>query len=349
MEASWRLAMAWPRFLGEAEFCAVHAWLGTTQLCVGKRGEETVELETLGAFCDVQAARFSPASQRLAVVGKRLDAPMDRLGLYTCAPDGSDPRLVVRTRDAIDDVWWSPDGSQLLFDKLNGPVDGLYLAHPDQESVRCLVPRAFTPAWSPDGSQLAYCTSNRGQEQLCVRGLTEDDEQFLVSGFAPAWSPDGTQLAFVDRGSQQHGSVRLGLLQLASRERRWLSALGEEAWYPRWLPDGQSLVFSLDGSICQHELARGQTRCLLERPGRDLWIEEVSDDGRWLSIHSLGRRPPAGGESLLFDLHQQRSLRAGVLGAQQLPALRAALQARAGQAPAPVLRRMLWALDEHMH
>ncbi len=347
MEASTRLATAWPRFLGDAQFCAQHAWLGTTQLCVGTVGAEAVELAPLGDFCDVQAARYSPARKRLAVVGKRLDAPMDRLGVYTCDPDGGDARLVVRTRDAIDDVCWSPDGSQLLFDKLNAPVDGLYLADLDRESVRCLAPHGFAPAWSPDGCQVAFSMADRGLEQLCVRGLKGGEEQFLVSGFAAAWSPDGSQLAFVDRSAQQDGTVRLGLLRVADRERRWLTALGEEAWYPHWLPDGQSLVFSLDGSICRYDLASGQTTCLIERQGRDLWVEEVHPSGRWLSAHSLGPQPPAGSQSLLYDFEQQATQRLGVLPSGQLPSLRAELQARAGKAPAPVLRRMLWALEEH--
>lgn len=150
--------------------------------------------------------------------------------------------------DGTGDVWATPDVPRR---------EGGWQAHPD---------------WSPDGGRLAFAVDQAGESPPnetrdiwvsdadgshakrvfdCVLPCVESDD--------PAWSPDGNTLAFAafDAANEKADNVRLMLLDLESGEATSI-VVGEDVQrfrWPRWSPDGRSLVLD----VWKYSSARQET------------------------------------------------------------------------------------------
>ncbi len=119
------------------------------------------------------------------------------------------------------------------------------------------------PAWSPDGSQLAFSSNRSGNFDIYVmnsdgshlRQLTSDcwASLYFIPGnaddIAPAWSPDGKRIAFVSGHSKLATSFVDTDIFIMDKDgqnvARWKGSLDNSSDnYPRWSPDGSSIVFS---------------------------------------------------------------------------------------------------------
>lgn len=147
---------------------------------------------------------FSPDGRRLAFVWER--AGVQNVYVSDLSSGSGDPRpLTAYNEGGVDALFWSPDGSRVLFDR-EGSV----------WTVDANTGRDTRPLWndaapaygyvpSPDGNRIAYSR----ERDLWVRPVQEGVEQRLTrtperNEGGIAWSPDGTRIAFVTSSSERH-------------------------------------------------------------------------------------------------------------------------------------------------
>jgi Tol biopolymer transport system component len=110
------------------------------------------------------------------------------------------PKLAHGEGAFIQDVAWSPDGTQLLFSKgdVRGPMH-LFLIRSDGSALRQITTGASInvfAAWSPDGARIAFRSNRDGAEELYLMRPDGTDIRRLTFGGAPntfpSWSPTGS-------------------------------------------------------------------------------------------------------------------------------------------------------------
>lgn len=139
---------------------------------------------------------FSPDGLRVAY--EHVSRRPGRDGLYVLDVAGG-PGLRLARGDHIDDIAWSPDGTQIAFSRGWSSRDsGIYVVSSHGGAVRRIFPAGGFLAWSPDGAKLV-CNCRRG---LAVWVFDADGGRarrltgpigVLARAF---WSPDGRQIAF---------------------------------------------------------------------------------------------------------------------------------------------------------
>lgn len=90
---------------------------------------------------------------------------------------------------------WSPDGSRIVFDALDG-MDGMHVASADGQVIKELVPGRAEAApidavWSPDGDMIAFSMWNHIKSTKSVYVVHTDGSglRYLVEGTAISWFP----------------------------------------------------------------------------------------------------------------------------------------------------------------
>ena len=124
---------------------------------------------------------------------------------------------VLWARDAFGKPAWSPDGSQLAFQR----DDGVYVTtRPGFDRRIASVANPGAPAWSPDGSRIAY-TANRRVWVVPADGSSPARAVTSTFGLlrTPSWSRQGDEVAYT-------GSVGLWLTTLAGRTDRLFASTG---------------------------------------------------------------------------------------------------------------------------
>jgi Tol biopolymer transport system component/DNA-binding winged helix-turn-helix (wHTH) protein len=136
---------------------------------------------------------------------------------------------------------------------------------------------ASGPAFSPDGQQIAFLwgTHSQVKSELYVQLVGGDNPLQLThsrSGFlcCPDWSPNAREIAF-GRCDDNGGTV-LTVPALGGPERKLTDVACSfgKAGYPKWTPDGRSLVLvdrctpGGPPGITLFSLATGEKRCLHE-------------------------------------------------------------------------------------
>jgi Tol biopolymer transport system component len=131
---------------------------------------------------------------------------------------------------------WSPDGTQIAFDRLDPsrclfdmfcPVE-IYVMAADGSQVRKLIgssnasDQLTSPAWSPDGSRIAYSRrccflgpSVSGIYAVRPAGSVLQPIYQGAIGGGPIWSPDGTTIAFA--AMRTDGITELTLIAQGAR------------------------------------------------------------------------------------------------------------------------------------
>lgn len=89
---------------------------------------------------------------------------------------------------------WSPDGSQIVFCRMQGQTQTLYLINADGTGLT-EIGSGFDPSWSPVEDKIAYELNN---QIYIMKSDGKDNTQLTTepSNSQSAWNPDGTKIAY---------------------------------------------------------------------------------------------------------------------------------------------------------
>ena len=163
----------------------------------------------------------------------------------TCAL-GAWPKWTLAQDSFIQDVAWSPDGSQLLFSKgdARGPMH-LFLIHSDGSGLRQITTGAFINefgAWSPDGATIAFRSNRDGSPELYQMRPDGANVRRLTFGGAPNTFP-----SYSPNGSIVFNSKRTGVWQIfklaPGKPPAQITNNAFSNENPVYSPDGQLIAF----------------------------------------------------------------------------------------------------------
>jgi TolB protein len=152
---------------------------------------------------------------------------------------------------------WSPDGSRILFTRMDGDGNGDLVAMAsdgtDEEQLTRTPGSEEGAGWSPDGTMIAFSTfaeSDGGTVWVMNADGTQPHQIYAdptaFVGFQD-WSPDGRNLLLgVDRGGG--GELDLYVLGVDGTGLDQLTTAGGDDSGGRWHPDGRQIVYWSDGN-----------------------------------------------------------------------------------------------------
>lgn len=183
--------------------------------------------------------RISPNGERIVFVS-HLDGTWK---IYTMDVDGGDLQPVVAA-DAASYPTWSPDGTQIAFNK-GGQIHVIGTDGTGLRQVTSVSGTHRQVSWSPDGEWLAFSSTRGGNYELYMIRVDGTEERRLTfdGGHArfPDWSPDGTQIVF---DSNVGGNYDIYLLDVATLKVTQLTDHPRNDLFPTWAPDGSTIVFT---------------------------------------------------------------------------------------------------------
>lgn len=169
------------------------------------------------------------------------------------------------------DPAWSPDGSQLAFQRLENSNWDIYVVNDDgANETRLTFDPAFDayPAWSPDGKQLAFMSGRDSYGDIYVMNADGSNVRRLTDDPGwdgdPAWSPDGTRIAFMSGRERMYPKGFLGSIYTMAPDGsdvvRRTSDPGHDV-EPAWSPDGFQIAFARYDSLVRNGRRWRQPTC----------------------------------------------------------------------------------------
>lgn len=225
------------------------------------------------------AAGESPAARNGEIAYFRALNFYDEGFLYTIAPDGTNPRRLLKS-GRIRDAAWSPDGKLLaVVDqcsiKIGRAATGSFRTIVKPRKIRVSSGGSTTTChadlgWSPDGKQLVFmrcgtplCPGNGGAlfvVRVSGRSLRQLTQRECIAGRAwkcyelqdsgPSWSPDGQTIVFSRLDTSLPDALNENWANHARLYRIDLDGSGlaplapRSAWAPKWAPDGSRIAYS---------------------------------------------------------------------------------------------------------
>lgn len=179
------------------------------------------------------APHWSPDGSRIAFVEERVVrcAPNDfraSYALQTVAADGGARRVLVDSRDPLERIVWSPDGTRLAIARFGlvtvvRAADGAVL-------LDVPTPTSDLLSWSPDGSTVAAGA-------VLVDAATGARRTLDVPPQSPfSWSPDARRVTYMGPSGPEVADVESGA-------RRWLGPGGTSGGIALWSPDGSWIAY----------------------------------------------------------------------------------------------------------
>jgi len=153
----------------------------------------------------------------------------------------SDGTSVVHTNETEFEPAASPDGNLVAYTIQKGNKDEVWTAgiHGENPTFRAL---GTQPRFSPNGFEIVYThTDIEGRVDLRKLDLRDASSETITDAaeidFQPDWSPDGRTIAFA---SGKGGPIAIWSAPATGGKRLGLNNSG---YYPRFSPDGRSLLF----------------------------------------------------------------------------------------------------------
>jgi Tol biopolymer transport system component len=176
-------------------------------------------------------------------------------GLYLMDADGTGLRQVSSVA-GDDHAAWSPDGTQIAFNRYRNGNQDVYVVRADGKGLMRLTSdgASSSPAWSADGAKIVFARETAGSADLFVMNADGSDTMRLTNDalleYTPVWSPDGMRIAFVAYSKGPPSSPTH--LYVINADGSGRSEIGpDNAALPSWAPDASKLAFvdEDDGSI----------------------------------------------------------------------------------------------------
>lgn len=201
---------------------------------------------------------WSPDGRRIAFVSN----VEQQQEIYAIDADGSNLQQLTDTTAFVYGPAWSPDGAHILYTTNAGGGDQLYLMNADGRNPTQLTSEGihnWGAVWSPDGSLIAFNANRDDDLDIHVISADGSGERRLTGApsddYAPTWSPDGRQIAFV---SWRDDTADIYVMNADGGSVRNLThSHALEIAFPKWSPDGNTIMFSANGHTTLPNLAGG--------------------------------------------------------------------------------------------
>lgn len=178
-----------------------------------------------------------------------MDERNGQTDIFAMDSDGSGLRQLTNDSARESAMSWSPDGSQLIFQR-SSEEDGtteLYLINAHGSGLLNLTKNPgddWSPAWSPDNKKIAfYADGSEGMALYTVdmsRGWSPTMIPGTQMGAWPSWSPDGTQIAY---RQELPGNDEIFVINADGSDPINLTQHSANDLSPDWSPDGMTIVF----------------------------------------------------------------------------------------------------------
>ncbi len=205
-------------------------------------------------------AAWSPDGGQIAFIRGQA---FDRASVWVMNADGSEQRLVTRSKKALGPgLAWSP-GTQLVFSNLErDDVLALLAVNADGSGLRHVTPGGKRvsldeqPAWAPDG-RIFFDREDADSSEIC--SVKSDGSSLTLVTAAPqptsfSLSPDGQWLLLWDRAKDALVRVPASgegeSVVLVDKLSRYIARYSPSfyAVASSWSPDGSQIAFAADGS-----------------------------------------------------------------------------------------------------
>jgi Tol biopolymer transport system component/metal-dependent hydrolase (beta-lactamase superfamily II) len=142
---------------------------------------------------------------------------------------------------------FSPDGSQIAFQKNSGTNKDIYVINLDGSDFKRLTNSPSCErhaAWSPDGRKIAFQSDRDGNPEIYIMDADGSNWHRSTNNPAdemrPSWSPDGKQIAF---NSDRDGNWEIYIKNIDGTKERRLTHTAHWELFPAWSPDGTKIAF----------------------------------------------------------------------------------------------------------
>jgi Tol biopolymer transport system component/predicted Ser/Thr protein kinase len=285
LDAAWspdgkRLAFIWRR-PGEPDILAVSAADGTDVSAI---------LKCDAALPFFRTPSWSPNGKSLAV-GRSSGGSASELWLVPLA--GSPPRRLSNDPPGVfsNKPVFTPDGRGVVHSSNRAGATNLWILPLDGgQPVRLTSGPGpdSTPSIARDG--LIAFVNARSRSSLIVHNLASGQGREILAHssymWAPAFSPSGLELAF--SRTEQDGSWHIWIVPIRGGAPRQLTSGTLPEIYPRFTPDGASIIYSTWSSgpdrIWRVPRAGGPPVALTPARNEDDQYGDISPDGRWLAF-----------------------------------------------------------------
>ena len=174
--------------------------------------------------------------------------------IYRMNPDGKQIRQLTEEPQYANHPAWSPDGQQITFMALRGPLwrGEIYVMNADGTNpinlTQSLDREDSSPSWSPDGKQIVFTSApvfewgiwgmaaDGGRPRILTRGHHGQNQ-------GPDWSPDGKQIVF---SSDRNGNFDIYVMEADGTNPVNLTNHPAIDLDPDWSPDGKQIAFTSD-------------------------------------------------------------------------------------------------------
>ncbi len=176
--------------------------------------------------------------------------------IYRMRADGTGQERLTHCLDSDWFAHWSPDAARIVFDRVAGGQDQLFLMNADGSGVTGPLGAGWWPAWAPDGTAVAFIRSAPGGEpndQIWLMNPDGSNQRQLTVTWeidgGVTWSPDGTRIALqvYTGGAGGHGGSEHEIWIVDSSDGTVLDAIQARAADDggvSWSPDGSGIAFT---------------------------------------------------------------------------------------------------------